>query len=56
MGEWVVGLEFVRRFVKEWLGYVFDEKSVSVVKVVVIYEYEEGEYGFFGVVEEVKGC
>lgn len=31
MGERVVGLELARRLVKEWLGYVFDEKSASAV-------------------------
>jgi ribose 5-phosphate isomerase B len=56
MGERVVGLELARRLAKEWLGYVFDESSASAAKVAVIHEYEEGEGGIKGEVEEVKGC
>ncbi|PSR80023.1 ribose 5-phosphate isomerase [Coniella lustricola] len=36
MGERVVGLEVARRLVREWLGYVFDEKSASAAKVEAI--------------------
>lgn len=56
MGERVVGLELARRLAKEWLGYVFDEKSASAAKVAAIHEYEEGEHGLSGAAEEVKGC
>ncbi|KAH9885654.1 ribose 5-phosphate isomerase [Xylariomycetidae sp. FL2044] len=41
MGERVVGLELARRLAKEWLGYVFDEKSASAKKVDVITELEK---------------
>lgn len=41
MGERVIGLEIARRLVKEWLGYVFDEKSQSAAKVRVISELED---------------
>ncbi|HEX3815974.1 MAG TPA: ribose-5-phosphate isomerase [Mycobacteriales bacterium] len=40
MGERVVGIELARRLVREWLGYVFDERSASAQKVAVITEYE----------------
>lgn len=56
MGERVVGLELARRLAKEWLGYVFDEKSASAAKVAVIHEYENGEGGLSGAPEEVKGA
>lgn len=36
MGERVIGLELARRLAKEWLGYVFDEKSASAAKVEAI--------------------
>ncbi|KAK0672497.1 hypothetical protein QBC41DRAFT_380355, partial [Cercophora samala] len=52
MGERVVGLELARRLAKEWLGYVFDEKSASAAKVAAIHEYEEGEHGLSGATEE----
>lgn len=41
MGERVVGLELARRLAKEWLGYVFDEKSASAAKVQAIVDYEK---------------
>lgn len=41
MGERVVGLELARRLAKEWLGYVFDQKSASAKKVEVIEALEE---------------
>lgn len=41
MGERVIGLELARRLAKEWLGYVFDEKSASAAKVKAICQYEE---------------
>lgn len=41
MGERVIGLELARRLAKEWLGYVFDEKSASADKVNAICQYEE---------------
>lgn len=41
MGERVIGLELARRLVKEWLGYVFDEKSASNAKVEAIKHLEE---------------
>lgn len=41
MGERVVGLELARRLAKEWLGYVFDEKSASAKKVEVIQDLEK---------------
>ncbi|KAK4450837.1 hypothetical protein QBC34DRAFT_448131 [Podospora aff. communis PSN243] len=53
MGERVVGLELARRLAKEWLGYVFDEKSASAAKVAVIHEYENGEGGLSGAPEEM---
>lgn len=40
MGQRVVGIELARRLAKEWLGYVFDEKSASAAKVKAIGEYE----------------
>ncbi|KAI1136221.1 ribose-5-phosphate isomerase B [Hypoxylon sp. FL0543] len=42
MGERVIGLELARRLAKEWLGYVFDEKSASAAKVEVINNLEKG--------------
>lgn len=42
MGERVIGLELARRLAKEWLGYVFDEKSASASKVAAITRYEDG--------------
>lgn len=61
MGERVVGLELARRLAREWLGYVFDEKSASAEKVKVIHHYEGQEGGVGGDVngreaEEVKVC
>lgn len=60
MGERVVGLELARRLAKEWLGYVFDEKSASAEKVRAIHEYEGEEGGVGGddekEAEGVKGC
>ncbi|KAI1642758.1 ribose-5-phosphate isomerase B [Daldinia loculata] len=41
MGERVIGLELARRLAKEWLGYVFDEKSASAAKVEVISDLEK---------------
>lgn len=41
MGERVIGLELARRLAKEWLGYVFDEKSTSAEKVEAINDLEE---------------
>jgi ribose 5-phosphate isomerase B len=41
MGERVVGLELARRLAKDWLGYVFDEKSASAKKVAAIMELEK---------------
>lgn len=41
LGARVVGLELARRLVREWLGYVFDEKSASAAKVEVIKDLEE---------------
>ncbi|KAF3766710.1 hypothetical protein M406DRAFT_53133 [Cryphonectria parasitica EP155] len=41
MGERVVGLELARRLAREWLGYVFDEKSASAKKVEAINDLEE---------------
>ncbi|KAF2094972.1 ribose-5-phosphate isomerase B [Rhizodiscina lignyota] len=41
MGERVVGLELARRLAKEWLGYVFDEKSASAAKVAAIIDLEK---------------
>ncbi|OTB02804.1 hypothetical protein M426DRAFT_61551, partial [Hypoxylon sp. CI-4A] len=41
MGERVIGLELARRLAKEWLGYVFDEKSASAAKVEVITHLEK---------------
>lgn len=41
MGERVVGLELARRLAREWLGYVFDEKSASAAKVEAIGALEE---------------
>jgi len=41
MGERVIGLELARRLAKEWLGYVFDEKSASAEKVKAISKYED---------------
>jgi len=41
MGQRVVGLELARKLAKEWLGYVFDEKSASAEKVQAICSYEE---------------
>lgn len=43
MGERVVGLELARRLAKEWLGYVFDEKSASAAKVEAIKKLEQDE-------------
>ncbi|KAI9667094.1 MAG: D-erythrulose-4-phosphate isomerase 1 [Alyxoria varia] len=43
MGERVIGLELARRLAKEWLGYVFDEKSASAPKVAEIKQYEAEE-------------
>lgn len=40
MGERVIGLELARRLAKEWLGYVFDEKSASASKVEAIRDLE----------------
>ncbi|KAJ4418003.1 hypothetical protein N0V82_005855 [Gnomoniopsis sp. IMI 355080] len=45
MGERVVGLELARRLAKEWLGYVFDEKSASAAKVEAIKQLEQDEPG-----------
>ncbi len=45
MGERVIGLELARRLAREWLGYVFDEKSASAAKVAAISAYEEAEGG-----------
>lgn len=42
MGERVIGLELARRLVKEWLGYVFDDKSASNAKVEAIKDLEKG--------------
>lgn len=41
MGERVVGLELARRLAKEWLEYVFDDKSASAKKVEVIDDLEK---------------
>ncbi|KAI1372539.1 ribose-5-phosphate isomerase B [Hypoxylon crocopeplum] len=41
MGERVIGLELARRLAKEWLGYVFDEKSASAAKVEAITHLEK---------------
>lgn len=41
MGERVVGLELARRLAKEWLGYVFDDKSASAKKVDAIGDLEK---------------
>ncbi|KAI1389358.1 ribose-5-phosphate isomerase B [Hypoxylon trugodes] len=41
MGERVIGLELARRLAKEWLGYVFDEKSASAAKVEAIRDLEK---------------
>lgn len=41
MGERVVGLELARRLAKEWLGYVFDDKSASAQKVQAINDLEK---------------
>ncbi|KUI63615.1 Putative ribose 5-phosphate isomerase [Cytospora mali] len=41
MGERVIGLELARRLAKEWLGYVFDEKSASAQKVEAIKDLED---------------
>lgn len=43
MGERVIGVELARRLAKEWLGYVFDDKSASAKKVAAITSYENGE-------------
>lgn len=43
MGQRVVGIELARRLAKEWLGYVFDEKSASADKVKAITQYENEE-------------
>jgi len=40
-GQRVVGLELARRLAKEWLGYEFDESSVSAAKVAEIGQYEQ---------------
>ena len=56
MGERVIGLELARRLAKEWLGYVFDEKSASAAKVAAIHHYENGEGGLNGQTEEVRSC
>jgi ribose 5-phosphate isomerase B len=42
MGERVIGLELARRLAREWLGYVFDDKSASAKKVAAITSYENG--------------
>lgn len=42
VGERVVGLELARRLAREWLGYVFDEKSASNAKVEAIKDLEKG--------------
>lgn len=44
MGERVIGLELARRLAKEWLGYVFDEKSASATKVEAIKDLEKGMF------------
>lgn len=41
MGERVVGVELARRLAKEWLGYVFDDKSASAKKVDAIGDLEK---------------
>ena len=40
MGQRVVGIELARRLVREWLGYIFDDKSASAQKVDAIRVYE----------------
>jgi len=42
LGQRVIGIELARKLVKEWLGYVFDEKSSSAAKVAALIEYEGG--------------
>ncbi len=51
LGQRVIGIELARKLVKEWLGYVFDEKSSSAAKVAALVNYEEG-----GVEEVPGGC
>ena len=41
MGQRVIGIELARRLVREWLGYEFDESSVSAEKVAVMSKYEQ---------------
>lgn len=40
-GERVIGLELAKKLAKEWLDYVFDEKSSSAAKVQAIKGYED---------------
>jgi len=40
LGQRVIGLELARKLAKDWLGYVFDEKSASAAKVAALTEYE----------------
>ena len=51
IGQRVIGSELARKLVKEWLGYVFDEKSSSASKVAALIEYEDG-----GVEKVPGGC
>lgn len=40
IGQRVVGIEFARRLVREWLSYRFDPSSASALKVASIDRYE----------------
>jgi len=40
LGQRVIGIELARKLVKEWLGYVFDQKSASAEKVAALESYE----------------
>ena len=40
MGQRVVGIEFARKLVREWLTLHFDPSSASAAKVAIIGEYE----------------
>jgi ribose 5-phosphate isomerase B len=40
-GQRVIGPELTRRLAREWLGYVFDQRTPSQGKLAVIDEYEE---------------
>ncbi|KAF4994469.1 hypothetical protein FDECE_13118 [Fusarium decemcellulare] len=41
LGQRVIGIELVRRLVREWLGYEFDPSSASARKIKIIDDYDK---------------